>query len=147
MELASPKGLVTLHLGGNGLVGCVSPELAEVESNDLDDLGLPPCAGPFPPFQPLDSCSNGIVVPNPAGNPGLVEDCETLWAAKDTLAGDVPLDWSLDRAIGHWDGVIVTGNPMRVRELGRFYNVRLAGKIPATLSNLQELRALRIVER
>ena len=32
-------------------------------------------------------CSNGIAVPDPSNNPGLVSDCEALLAARDTLAG------------------------------------------------------------
>ena len=34
------------------------------------------------------TCANGIVVPDPANNPGLVSDCEALLAGRDTLAGD-----------------------------------------------------------
>ena len=30
-------------------------------------------------------CANGIAVPDPANNPGLVSDCEALLAARDTL--------------------------------------------------------------
>ena len=40
------------------------------------------------------SCANGIAVPNPASNPGLVSDCETLLSARDTLAGTASLNWS-----------------------------------------------------
>ena len=32
-------------------------------------------------------CENGVAVPDPTNNPGLVSDCEALLAARDTLAG------------------------------------------------------------
>ena len=40
-----------------------------------------------------------------ADNPGLVSDCNTLLAARDTLAGSATLNWSADLAIEDWDGV------------------------------------------
>ena len=47
----------------------------------------------------LPECSNGTVVPRPADNRVLVRDCSLLLAMRDTLAGDVSLDWSADAAI------------------------------------------------
>ena len=38
-------GLFELRLSGNNLTGCIPPELKRVATNDLDDLGLPDCAG------------------------------------------------------------------------------------------------------
>ena len=47
------------------------------------------------PSQYTELCSNGIVVPNPADNPGLVSDCATLLAAKPTIEGaSGNLNWS-----------------------------------------------------
>ena len=52
-----------------------------------------------------------------ANNPGLVDDCEVLLSARDTLAGSATLNWSADTPIAHWDGVTVGGTPRRVTEL------------------------------
>ena len=37
--------LTTLKLAGNSLTGCIPSPLREVANNDLDELGLPDCAG------------------------------------------------------------------------------------------------------
>ena len=42
-------------------------------------------------------------------NPGLVADCETLLAARDTLKGSGTLNWSADTPIANWDGITVGG--------------------------------------
>ena len=52
------------------------------------------------------TCANGIVVPDPANNPGLVSDCEALLAGQDTLAGTATLNWSADTPIEDWVGVL-----------------------------------------
>ena len=44
-------------------------------------------------------CSNGIAVPDPQDNPGLVSDCAALLAARDAFAADTSLDWSSDALI------------------------------------------------
>ena len=55
--------------------------------------------------QTTSDCSNGIAVPDPSANPGLVSDCEALLAARDTLAGTATLNWSDDVNIETWDGI------------------------------------------
>ena len=112
----------------------------------------------------LDSCSNGVVVPDPEGNPGLVEDCRTLLSVMDTLGGSVSLElsrsWRTGRPIAEWGGasrfdgsyfgVGVLGDPLRVRSLvllgtpgldGPSFH-SLFGRIPPELGNLSELREL-----
>ena len=64
-------------------------------------------------------CSGGTAVPNPAANPGLVADCNTLLRLRDALAGDETLNWSVDQAIDRWDGVTVRGVTGRVTKLFR----------------------------
>ena len=107
----------------------------------------------------LDSCSNGVVVPDPEENPGLVEDCRTLLSVMDTLGGSASLElslgWETDRPIVEWRGVSVGGDPPRVRSLvlpgvSRFDGFRvhtlqihtLFGRIPPELGDLSELREL-----
>ena len=112
----------------------------------------------------LDSCSNGVAVPNPARNPGLVEDCRTLLSVMDALGGSVDLQlslgWRTDRPITEWgreswreswgEGVGVRGDPPRIHTLalhglamddGPVFHT-LFGRIPPELGNLAELREL-----
>ena len=62
-------------------------------------------------------CATGGAVADAANNPGLVDDCEVLLSARDTLAGSATLDWSADAANAAWEGVTVGGTPRRVTEL------------------------------
>ena len=76
-----------------------------------------------------------------SNNPGLVSDCDTLLAARDTLAGSAALNWSAGTPIDQWEGITVAGSPRRVTEL-RLLAKGLTGEIPkelGSLANLQEL--------
>ncbi len=86
-------------------------------------------------------CANGVAVPNPGGNPGLVGDCTALLEIKDALAGTATLDWSADTAITEWSGITVEGTPGRVRGLA-VSEAGLSGQIPSGLSGLSELATL-----
>ena len=102
-----------------------------------------------------------------ANNPGLVSDCATLLAARDTLAGIATLNWSANTPITQWLGITISGVPGRVTELflsrrgltgeipaelGRLSNLwylglprnHLTGGIPTELGNLSNLRTLRL---
>ena len=100
----------------------------------------------------LDSCSNGVAVPNPEENPGLVKDCRTLLSMRDTLGGSVSLELSehltTNRPIAEWINwgveVGVEGDPPRIRSLvlrGRPART-LFGHLAPELGNLAELRGL-----
>ena len=87
------------------------------------------------------SCANSGAVANPGDNPLLVLDCTTLVTARDTLAGNVQLNWSANLPIEQWEGVTVEGSPLRVVEIrldGRY----LSGRIPPELGSLTGLRVL-----
>ena len=96
----------------------------------------------------IESCSNGVAVPDPEDNPGLVEDCRTLLNIRDTLGGSTLLDWRSDTAIMEWIWVEVRGEPLRVHGLevnGLCFEgcIRiLFGQIPSGLGNLTDLRTL-----
>ena len=96
-----------------------------------------------PPAQPppVLTCANGTAVTGPNTNWGLVQDCEALLVAKDTLRGTATLNWSKDLAIGSWDGITTSGTPSRVTELD-LSNESLSGTIPAELGTLFELTTL-----
>ena len=86
-------------------------------------------------------CSNGVTVPNPTTNTGLVQDCTALLAARDALAGPGRLNWDGTRALTAWTGVTVSGTPQRVTGL-RLGAQGLAGPLPAALGRLTQLTAL-----
>ncbi len=86
-------------------------------------------------------CRNGITVPTPATNTGLVQDCTALLAARDALAGPGRLNWDGTRALSAWTGVSVGGTPQRVTGL-RLGAQGLTGPVPAALGDLPQLTAL-----
>ena len=86
-------------------------------------------------------CSNGVTVPNPAANAGLVQDCTALLQARDALAGSGRLNWDGTRALSSWTGVTVGGTPQRVVGL-RLDALGLTGPVPAALGELTQLTAL-----
>ena len=97
----------------------------------------------FTPAQPptAPACTNGTAVTTPNDNRGLVRDCETLLAAKDTLRGTATLDWSTSTAVSSWEGITTGGTPSRVTELD-LASESLTGSIPAELGHLFELTTL-----
>ncbi len=135
-ELWSLTGLTSLYLAGNMLVGCVPEEWHDVANNDLDQLGIEACS-------PQRVCGTGTPVPDPAANPGLVEDCETLLAWRNMLAGTATLDWSRRRPMTSWTGVTIAGTPQRVTKL-ELANGGLTGELSGLVGQLQGLRELRL---
>ncbi|MCY3783557.1 MAG: PQQ-binding-like beta-propeller repeat protein [Chloroflexi bacterium] len=104
---------------------------------DLHRLGVRPTVDQVS----TAGCADGTAVANPADNPGLVRDCETLLSIRDVLAASPPLDWADDRPITSWEGVAIGGTPPRVRGL----DVRhrgLSGVFPIELTALTQLREL-----
>ena len=73
-----------------------------------------------------------------ADNPGLVADCDTLLAGRDTLAGSASLNWSASTPIDQWEGIAVGGTPLRVTRL-KLQRRGLTGEIPAGLGGLSSL--------
>ena len=131
-ELGGLSNLQELYLSGNGLSGCVPDELRDIPSNDLASLGLPFCSE--------HPCVSGGAVAD-ATNPGLLSDCETLLAARDTLAGTAALNWVADTPITEWDGVILGGKQQRVASLD-LNRRELTGEIPTEFGNLTNLTRL-----
>ena len=87
-------------------------------------------------------CTNSRAVPNPEA-PGLVRDCNTLLAVKDTLRGSASLNWRKTIPINRWDGVTVSNS--RVTQLDLSDN-QLTGSIPEELGNLSQLEWLSLRE-
>ena len=122
-------GIPTMFIAVMALLGTVSAGLVSVQ----DAEGSEP--------QNTSDCANGIAVPDPANNPGLVSDCEALLASRDALAGTATLNWSADILISAWYGVALDGTPRRVTELS-LPTKQLTGVIPSSLGNLPELKRL-----
>ncbi len=105
--------------------------------------------GPRHVEDPADAarCAAGIAVPEPAANPGLIQDCETLLGLRDALVGiaefiwNVRLNWNVQRPIAKWEGVGIDGSPPRVTAL-TLDRRSLLGIIPAELGELTQLRVL-----
>ena len=135
-ELLDLANLQELYLGGNRLTGCVPDGLRDVPNNDIARLGLPFCSE--------HPCVSGGAVVD-ATNDGLRSDCETLLAARDTLAGTAALNWSADNPITEWDGVLIGGTNGRVTEL-LLGALGLNGGIPKGLSSLADLTRLSLGE-
>ena len=137
----------------------------------LAAVGIPPRGvdPPLPLTAPLELCSNGVVVPDPQDNPGLVSDCAVLLSVRDsligesgTLASEAALNWSADLPIARWDGVSTVepgrrpvvvkpgatpparpvGLPDRVRILKLGWSDGPRGEVPAELAGLTELDRL-----
>ncbi len=100
-----------------------------------------PKPSPTPTPTPSAECLNGVAVPDPDANPGLVRDCMILLTIRDTLAGEGTLDWSADVPIADWEGVQLMERGLRVRVL-RLGG--LSGTIPPELGELSELDYLRL---
>ena len=90
-----------------------------------------------PPAQPplVPVCASGTAVADPNTNRGLVYDCSNLLGAKDTLRGTAALNWSVDVAIGLWDGVTTGGTPTRVTKV-ELSSEGLSGSVPPELGSL-----------
>ena len=159
-ELGDLGQLRTLALDGNLLTGTVPPELGN--ASKLADLRLRGnrLIGPTPSAiagRRSLADADAALARNPLCRPtadvfvGLNADCATLLAVRQTLAGDVPLNWSEALPIRYWRGVAV-GIPAiegeakdepRVIALD-LTHMELNGRIPAELSTLDGLAVLRL---
>ncbi len=131
-ELSDLVNLQELYLGGNTLTGCIPDGLSDVSINDLASLGLSLCSE--------HPCVSGGAVPD-ATNTGLVSDCETLLASRDTLAGTATLNWAEDTPITEWNRVSVYRELQRVGQL-HLAERGLTGEIPKELGRLTSLEWL-----
>ena len=98
---------------------------------------------PPPTPAPVDDCANGRVVPEPAANPGLVQDCRALMEARDVLKTYRRLNWDPTGLLGEWDGVLVLGSPPRVRALNLSFR-DLYGRVPSAFGRLDALETLNL---
>ena len=122
--------------------GTVTVDVAAGVAQALDDGEASAAAAQFSVLVQF-TCTTGAAVADPATDTDLVSDCETLLAARDTLAGDGTLNWSADLAMSSWAGVTVAGTPSRVTRLS--VSRQLSGSIPSGLGDLSGLSYLSLV--
>ena len=139
----SAQTSILLLLHQNRLTGCIPKALADKPRLQFRSDDLTVCSEDDLPF-PEGPCANGVAVPNPQDNPDLVQDCNLIWAVRDTLAGTSTLNWIADRSIFEWQGVGVGGEPARIVDL-RLVENGLTGQIPKELGELTELVSLRLL--
>ena len=111
----------------------------DITPGDGSDATFMPAMPP-----PAPTCAGSTAVGTDPDQ-GLVQDCDTLLTAMNTLAGTATLNWSKDIAISAWNGIRTGGNPKRVHHI-LLTDQDLNGSIPATLGNLSELRRIELDE-
>ena len=97
------------------------------------------------PVGAAEACAAGVVVPQPASNPGLVGDCEILLRFNDAVSDTAYLNWGAGVPIANWEGVKIDGSPPRVMELRLRYH-ELSSAIPPEFGGLTALERLQLGE-
>ena len=112
---ASPQMVATMAADGTEL-----RVLAEQEDRDAAGSDLVAGRGRYVPG-PEDeaACRIGGAVPDPDSNEWLVEQCVDLIRLQKSLVGGEALNWSPERPMAEWEGVVLGGEPpyVGVREL------------------------------
>ena len=99
----------------------------------------------MPAMPPLATTCAGSTAVGTDPDQGLIDDCNALLTARDTLAGTATLNWSKDLAMASWDGIRLGGSPQRVHYI-LLTDQELDGNIPAYLGDLTELRRIDLDE-
>ena len=124
-----------------------------VDGGDLQFVAARSWDGQLEPWQAprpfdsklLDACRTRGAVPDPASNPGLVDDCAALLALWTRTTDFEYANWFRPRLLGEWAGVGLGGTPPRVHEL-RLADRWLSGRDARALRWLTELRRLELSE-
>ena len=144
-ELGHLVALRQLSLDRNALTGTVPAELGQL--GRLESLWLREnrLTGPVPPelfATPEHDLSHQLLcAPASRLSPLLLNDCTSLLALKETLAGEAELNWSEALPLNEWQGVTVGGPEGRVIAL-ELPGMGLNGRVPAALGHLAGLRSL-----
>ena len=119
--------------------------LAKRETIGGESSWVPVGSGDLTLADRMARCEMDAVVPNPADNPGLVEDCKTLLTVRSALQKGAPR-WGSEAPISEWVGVVVGGSPPRVEglSLGERAAETIAGPLRPEIGRLLELRSLAV---
>lgn len=148
-ELGGLRNLQSLLLANNALDGApplqlaALPYLLDLQLHDNDFANAVPAA--LREVADRNRHRNWFCPLSAPANLGLVADCNLLLAVRDTLAGGGALNWRRDSPLGAWQGVAVSGSPLRVRVLD-LQNLGLSGRIPPELGKLAKLRKLQLAD-
>ena len=110
-----------------------NPVAAQQDPQDEGPLDAIPIESPQP--EPSVDCRGTAAVGGSARTDELINDCEVLLAARDTLDPEGRLNWSTGVYMGHWTGIRLAGSPTRVDRIHLPFR-RLSGEIPAGLGEL-----------
>ena len=143
----SPDGsTVAIYHPGYRLVTMApdgTDERVIAQVNDDRDYWEFPVLRVVDPSFSLGLCAAGVVVPDPAINPGLIADCQVLLGlVMGTYAKYGELVWNIHTPLTQWPGVVVDGSPARVRGL-ELHGFGFGGA-PPELGMLTQLRTLRL---
>ena len=116
---AVPARLLSVGADGTDLRVLAQGRFTDTEAKLSYFIPRMEALGPLPGAAAVDpaACATGLVVPDPAANQGLVQDCVALLEVQQQLRRGASLNWSVDRPLSAWEGVVVGGSPPRVREL------------------------------
>ena len=89
-------------------------------------------------------------MPVPHGDPGLLGNCETPIAMRDTPPAPTLLNWRAGTPHEQWAGVQISGDPRRVTGLkfefryGAYSDdsLQLIGRVPPAIADLDQLQTL-----
>ena len=90
------------------------------------------------------NCANGVVIPDPESNPGLVSDCEALLASAPVLIGEEggeAINWSDDTPIPEWTGVLASSGRVTAVDLSF---MGLTGQLSPRLGELSQLTLISV---
>ena len=143
----SPDGTRIGLIGGWYLRGETSPQIvATIAANGTDLRVLaeqedPSDAGPklvagrgryVPGPEDTVACRTGGAVPDPDANEWLVEQCVDLIRLRKSLVGGEALNWSPERPMADWQGVVLDGEPpdvgVRELDLGASHSTRSSAR-------------------
>ena len=135
---------------GSHIVGTVAADGSDAKVLVSRGTGeIPFAVGP----QELDlvagqaACADGTLVPDPAGNAGLVRDCQVLLGLRETFFGEFApwSNWRPGTPMDQWSGVRTTGTPPRVTAL-KLVDQGLRGTLSSALGDLTALRTLDLAD-
>ena len=139
-DIGSSSGQIVTRAGVTLTAGATHP--VTVVATD-GNAGRATVAVTITVIQGAFGCDTRGAVAN-ASNTGLVADCEALRAARDSLEdGGARLNWFEGTPIDQWQGIKLSGTPMRVTGVD-LKGMGLSGTLPAELGDVPMLTKLNL---
>ena len=131
--------------GNNAISGCIPPSLwstITVEDKRRIPSGWRGCCAGSQTVRSVDN-TEPLVYASGRAHSGMVNDCNVLLDAKNTLQGTASLNWDTTEPITAWQGIALGTMPYTSVQTLSISNT-LSGEIPSQLGNLAQLRALEL---